>query len=140
MAKDQRNLLDVLKAEVEFLEKGGYQNPTHAQWRPQFIFEDSPTCLNYGSPTPRKPCTDCVLIDLVPQERRKEKTPCRHIPLNLQGETIDSLYRSGTREELEAAVSAWLKSTIRRLEAEACENQVDLRPEGISRKVGAGSN
>jgi len=44
------------------------------------------------------------------------------------------------QEELEAAVSAWLKSTIRRLEAEACENQVDLGPEDISREAGAGSN
>lgn len=127
MAKDQRNLLDVLKAELAFLESGGYRNPIRAKWRPQFIFQDSPTCLNYGDLIRRNPCSECVLIDLVPEEYRTKKTPCRHIPLNVQGETVDSLYRTGAQEELEAAVATWLKSTILRLEGEQPENQVDSR-------------
>ena len=47
MPNDDRDLLTVLKAELEFLEKGGYRHSPHARWRPQFIFEDSPTCMNY---------------------------------------------------------------------------------------------
>jgi len=113
MAKDPRNLLTVLKAELEFLEKGGYRNPSRAKWRPQFAFEDSPTCLNYRDPARRKPCTECVLIDLVPKECRENKIPCRHIPLNVKAETVDSLYRTGTQEELEVALAIWLKSRRR---------------------------
>ena len=47
MTKDKRDLLDVLKAELQFLEKGGYRHTARAEWRPQFIFQDSPTCLNF---------------------------------------------------------------------------------------------
>ncbi len=43
MRKDER----VLKFELEFLEKGGYGRSPREPWRPQFIFEDSPTCMNY---------------------------------------------------------------------------------------------
>ena len=43
MQKDERDLLDVLKFELEFLEKGGYGRSPREAWRPQFIFEDSPT-------------------------------------------------------------------------------------------------
>lgn len=45
MQKDERDLLDVLKFELEFLEKGGYGRSPRQAWRPQFIFEDSPTCM-----------------------------------------------------------------------------------------------
>ena len=39
---DVRKLLETLKAELDFVNRGGYRK---ASWRPQFIFEDSPTCL-----------------------------------------------------------------------------------------------
>ena len=48
MASKKRDLLEVLKLELEFLKGGGYRKGS--SWRPQFIFEDSPTCLNYGDP------------------------------------------------------------------------------------------
>jgi hypothetical protein len=120
MAQDRRSLLEALKAELSFLENGGYRKDS---WRPQFIFEDSPTCLNYKSPKHSKPCSACVLLQLVPPDRNEEEIPCRHIPLNKQGETIDSLYRTGTQEELEAAVAEWLRATIRALELERGERQ-----------------
>jgi hypothetical protein len=49
MTNDKRNLVDVLKAELEFLEKGGYRHTARAAWRPQFVFQGSPTCLNFDS-------------------------------------------------------------------------------------------
>lgn len=55
-------------------------------------------------------------MQLVPENARREKIPCRYIPLDQRGETIDWFYRYGTQEELEAAVSNWLKTTIARLE------------------------
>jgi hypothetical protein len=118
MTNDKRDLLTVLKAELEFLEKGGYRHTARAAWRPQFVFQDSPTCLNFDSTRQPRPCSECVLMELVPEELAKKKIPCRYIPLNEQGETIDSFYRCGTAEELEAALGPWLRQTIHRLEQE----------------------
>ncbi len=49
MAKDDRNILEVLKFELQFLEKGGYGRSPRSPWKPQLIFEDSPSCMNYDS-------------------------------------------------------------------------------------------
>jgi hypothetical protein len=116
MSNDKRDLLTVLKAELAFVEKGGYRNTDLSAWRPQFIFQDSPTCLNSDPTQPHKPCSDCVLNQLVPADLRRRNIPCRYIPLNEEGETIDSFYRCGTREELESALRKWLGATIHRLE------------------------
>jgi len=122
MTKDKRSLLDILKDESEFLEKGGYRHTARADWRPQFIFQDSPTCLNFDPSHPSKPCMDCVLMQLIPENRRDNKIPCRFIPLNEYGETIESFYHSGTQEELETAVAQWLKGAIARLKREKKES------------------
>jgi hypothetical protein len=121
MTKDKRDLVDVLKTELQFLEKGGYRHTARADWRPHFIFQDSPTCLNFDPTQPSKPCSDCILMQLIPEDCRDKKIPCRNIPLSENGETIDSFYRAGTQEELETAVAQWLKSTITRLEREKVE-------------------
>jgi hypothetical protein len=123
MPKDDRDTLEVLKFEVEFLEKGGYGRSPRTPWRPQFIFEDSPTCMNYDSKDNPAPCSGCLLMEFVPPERRNEKIPCRHIPLNAEGQTVDSFYRTGTQAELEEALGNWLRATIKRLEQERA-NQV----------------
>jgi hypothetical protein len=117
MPKDDRNLLDVLKFELEFLEQGGYGRLPREAWRPRFVFEDSPTCMNFNSKD-REPCEECLLMQFVPQDARTEQTPCIHIPLSPAGETIESLYRTGTQQELEDALGDWLRATIRRLETE----------------------
>lgn len=122
MAKDKRDLLDVLKAELAFLEKGGYRITARVPWRPQFLFQDSPTCLNFDPAELQKPCSECVLVQLLPEKLRDKKIACRYIPLNEYGETIDSFYRSGTQEELEVSFSRWLKTTIARLEEEKAES------------------
>jgi hypothetical protein len=87
MQKDERDLLEVLKFELEFLEQGGYGRSPRTPWRPLYIFEDSLTCMNYSSKENPGPCSDCVLMHLVPPERRFEKIPCRHIPFNMSVET-----------------------------------------------------
>jgi len=116
MANDERGLLEVLRAELKFIEKGGYRHSARAPWRPHFMFQDSPTCLKFDPTQPRKPCSDCVLMQLVPENEQSRKVPCRYIPLSKNGETVDSFYRTGTQEQLEAAVVEWLKTTIDRLE------------------------
>ena len=97
-------MLEVLRAELEFLQMGGYRHTNRAAWSPEFLFQDSPTCLNVDPTQPHRPCSDCVMTQL--------------IPLNERGETLDSLYRSGGREEIETAVAERLKKTITGLELE----------------------
>jgi hypothetical protein len=118
MQKDERDLLEVLKFELEFLEDGGYGRSPKMPWRPQYIFEDSLTCMNYGCKENRAPCSDCVLMHLVPPEHRSEEIPCRHIPFNVSAETLDSLYGSSDQNEIEETVGNWLRATIQHLEEE----------------------
>ncbi len=118
MQRDERDLLEVLKFELEFLEEGGYGRSPRTPWRPQYIFEDSLTCMNYDSKESPGPCSDCVLMHLVPFECRSEKIPCRHIPFNATGGTLDSLYRYSDQNETEETVRSWLRATIQRLEEE----------------------
>jgi len=117
MQRDERDLLEVLKFELKFLEDGGYGTLPSARWRPQLIFEDSPTCMNFNSQE-EGPCSDCVLMQLVPPEFRSTEIPCRHIPFDKSGETLDSLYRYGDQGEIEEVFGNWLRTTIQRLEEE----------------------
>src|SRR6202140_1124149 len=70
MQKDERDLLEVLKSELEFVEQLGYQRSPETAWRPKYIFEDSPSCINYNSDANPHPCTDYALIYLVPPAHR----------------------------------------------------------------------
>ena len=116
MPTDDRDLLDVLKFELAFLEQGGYGRSPRTPHKPQYILEDSLTCMNYDSKENSGPCSDCVLTNLVPPERRSEKIPCRHIPLNVSGETLESLYQHSNQNEIEEAVGGWLRTLIHHLE------------------------
>jgi hypothetical protein len=118
MQKDERDILDVLKSELDFLQKGGYRRSSRDPWRPLFIFEDSPTCMNHTSQGPPEPCSKCVLIHLVPAKFREAKIPCQHIPFNAYGETLESLYRCANQQEIEEVLGNWLRATIYRLEDE----------------------
>jgi len=117
MPTDNRNLLDVLKFELEFLEQGGYGRLPRESWQARFVFEDSPTCMNFNSKD-REPCSECLLMQFVPENAREKQTPCIHIPLSPSGKTLEVLYRTGTQQEIEEALGAWLRATIRRLEEE----------------------
>ena len=128
MTYDTRDLLTVLKKELEFLEKGGYRNSARAPWRPQLVFQDSPACLNFDPTQQARPCSECILTQLVPGEMQRKKFPCRYIPLNERGETIDSFYRSGTQEELESELGRWIKATIESLDKQKAKSQVALEP------------
>jgi hypothetical protein len=119
MIHDDRSALQVLKSELAFLEKGGYRKVPRHPWRPNFVFQDSPTCINFQDRGNPLPCTECLLIQFVPQDRVETRFPCRHIHLTPGGDTVSSLYEWGTEEELESALKAWLKKTIEQLESES---------------------
>ena len=106
--------LEALKKELEFVESGGYR--TALGWLPPLIFEDSPICPKAS----HEACPDnrCALMEFVPEDRRQERIPCRHIPFNQQGETLDTLYNTATLTEIEDTLRAWLKNEIAKLEAQ----------------------
>jgi hypothetical protein len=114
--------LDLLRFELKFLEDGGYGRSPRTPWKPTFVFEDSPTCLNFDDATRPSPCSECFLMQFVPKERQQESIPCRFIPLTDAGETVDDFYRCGTQVEMEDALKTWLRKEVRKL-----ENQMDSR-------------
>jgi hypothetical protein len=118
MAKDERDLLDLLKFELKFLEDGGYGRSPHTPWRRPLAFEDSLTCPNFGDPNHSVPCSECLLMEFVPAELKDQVSPCRLIPLTPKGETADYFYRCGTQLELEEALAGWLRDQINRIEEE----------------------
>ena len=60
MPRDDRNLLEVLKFELSFLEDGGYGRSPREPWRAKLALEDSPTCMNYDAKRDRQPCRASV--------------------------------------------------------------------------------
>ena len=120
---ERRELLDVLKSEMTFLEGGGYRQSSRTPWKAPLVFEDSPTCLNFGLADRHHPCTKCVLMRFVPLRRRSARVPCRYIPLNAAGETVDGLYRYASQEELEQTVAKWLQGVVGKLEDELARKQ-----------------
>lgn len=114
--------LDVLRAELDFIEKGGYGRSVKTPWQPTSVFTDSPSCLNLGDATRARPCSECLLIDFVPTEERTEAMPCHHIPLDATGRTIGELERNDNQSETEDTVKNWLRETIKRLETAELTN------------------
>lgn len=125
------NVLDILRLELEFLELGLYRAPTPG--RPLLIFEDSPACSRCGAAT----CPNCALMQFVPSECRSEPVPCHHIRLNDARETVDSLYRTGTQEELEEVLGKWLSATIKKLEGKQIQTGDISNPETSPSKLAA---
>ena len=115
MIQDDRDTIDVLKAELDFVEKGGYGRSVKTPWQPTSTFQDSPSCLNLGDPARTHPCSECLLIDFVPTEARAEDVPCHHIPLNANGTTVDELEWNENQAETEETVKSWLRATIDKL-------------------------
>jgi hypothetical protein len=120
---DTRNLLEVLKFELSFLEQGGYGRSVRTPWKPTAMFQDSLTCLNYGEPTRPHPCNECLLYDFVPEPSRNENVPCHHIQLNDQGDTVDSVDRGYNQVEIEEKLRTWLRATIQKLEQQLQQEQ-----------------
>jgi len=116
MSRDSRDTLEVLRAELDFVQKGGYGRSVKTPWLPTLIFQDSPSCINLGDPERTHPCSECLLLDFVPAEARTEDVPCHHIPLNAEGETIDELEWKQDQRYTEETLKNWLHSTINSLE------------------------
>ena len=118
MSTDKRDILEVLKFELNFLEQGGYGRYVRTPWKPTSIFQDSPSCINFNDPGQPHPCSECLLNDFVPGDSQQEKVPCHHIPLNASGETVHTMERQRSQAETEDALRNWLRATITRIEQE----------------------
>ena len=118
MVKDDRDILELLKQELAFIEQGGYGRSVRAPWLPKSVFQDSLTCLNYGYPYRAHPCSECHLLDFVRPENRSQPIPCHFIPLNDAGNTIEKFEMEGNEPKMASAVKHWLRGKISQLEAE----------------------
>jgi hypothetical protein len=118
MTYDERDILDILRFELSFLEDGGYGRSPHAPWRAPAIFEDSPICPNFCDPVRPHRCENCLLEQFVPKELQTESIPCRFIQLTEQAQTVDDFYRTGSQLEMEEALGCWLRRQITRIEKE----------------------
>ena len=116
MAKDDRDILELFKEELNFIEKGGYGRSVRTPWKPTSAFQDSLTCINYGYPYRAHPCNECHLLDFVSPEHHAEPVPCHHIPLNEAGETIEDLEAEDNEAKLERSVKDWLRARIKEIE------------------------
>ena len=118
---NEQDILEILKSELEFIEKGGY-GATGKQDVPATatttMFADSSTCLNYGYPYRVQPCGECPLMEFVPEEDRVSAMPCHHIPLDSSGRTVEEMEQVGNRGVLQEAVKVWLQQTISRIESQ----------------------
>jgi hypothetical protein len=115
--KDNRDILNLLQDELDFIEKGGYGRSVRTPWKPTSTFQDSLSCLNFADPDHSHPCSECCLIDFVSPESRSADVPCHRIPLNEAGETVEDLELADNQSKTEEAVKAWLRQQINRLKA-----------------------
>jgi hypothetical protein len=118
MSKDDRDILELLKDELDFIKKGGYGRSVRTPWHPQSTFHDSLSCINYGYPYRAHPCSECHLLDFVSPEHWGEEVPCHFIPLNPDGETIEDLEFQDNQAKIEREVSNWLQKKIHAIEEE----------------------
>jgi hypothetical protein len=118
MAYDDRDILELLKSELDFIEQGGYGRSVRTPWKPQSTFQDSLTCINYGYPYRAHPCNECHLLDFVSPEHHGAEIPCHYIRLNETGETIEDLEAQDNQAKLERNVRDWLRARIKQIEEE----------------------
>jgi hypothetical protein len=114
--KDDRDILELLKEELAFVEQGGYGRSVRTPWLPKSAFQDSLTCINYADPNRTHPCNECHLIEFVGNEHLFEGVACHFITLNEAGETIEDLEAEGNQAKLEATLKQWMRSKIKQIE------------------------
>ena len=132
MAKDDRDILELLKAELAFVEQGGYGRSVRTPWLPKSAFQDSLTCINYSDPDRTHSCNECHLVDFVAPEHLAEDVPCHYIALNEAGETIEDLEAQDNQAKLEATLKQWMVSKINQIEQRRSEQAREVIPVATS--------
>ncbi len=111
---EDEQLLEKLETAISEIRKRGFKH----------YIRGSPLCLNVGRPEEqREPCDGCLMWQFVPEELQTRRvasgklnwTGCEEIPLNEEGDTLDSLSRTAEPRELEAVMLTWMEKTADRL-------------------------
>jgi hypothetical protein len=126
MAKDDRDILEILQEELDFIEKGGYGRSVRTPWSPKSIFQDSLSCLNYGYSYRAHPCSECHLLDFVAPEHQSETIPCHFIRLDEAGTTIEDLEANDNQAKLEKALKGWLRTKLSEIERQRASQTTGL--------------
>lgn len=108
----KQRALGLLHIEIENLRQHGFR---------------SLLCLGTGLAAPVDCCDDCPLIDFVPSACRGTLSPCRHIPLNQRGETVEILMQKPDHAYLEGQLLQWMERTADQLLQEL-EGESSARP------------
>ncbi len=116
MPQDSRELLQILRYELNYLEQGGYDRD-RVWLGTQSPFLGTFACINFGDPLRAHACRECLLHQFVPEDKQIEEFPCHYIRLNAAGETIVELIEKNDPHRLVIALQHWLRATIARLEA-----------------------
>jgi hypothetical protein len=124
MRESRREVLILLRKELAFLESGGYGGTDY--WKPLSIFLDSPSCPNRGDIGHGTPCAQCWLFNFVPIRFRQELPACHFIPLNRDAESVHSMARQYSPDEVTEQLKTWLRGEIDQLE------QLDLAEGHVS--------
>jgi hypothetical protein len=116
MSQDLREVLQLLRYELNYLEQGGYERDR------DLLGTESPflgtfACINFGDPLRAHACRECPLHQFVPDDKQTEEFPCHYIRLSASGETIEELIEKKDPRRLVIALEHWLRATIARLEA-----------------------
>ena len=122
MAQNRDAILKLLKAELKFVESGGYKH-VPSLWRSRYVFEESPSCPNNSDKARPHECSQCWLMEFVAPNLCGQQVPCRFVQLTSDGQTVDSLYRHATAEEADLALRNWLHEQIQELERTLVEVQ-----------------
>jgi hypothetical protein len=118
MTKDDRDLLQLFRDELAFINQGGYGRSVRTPWLPKSTFQDSLTCINYGYPYRAHPCNECHLLDFVAPDHHAEEVPCHFIQLNDAGDTIEKMEQENEQARIEMLLKKWLQQRIVELEAQ----------------------
>ena len=111
MSRDHRDVLEILRYELNFLEQGGHVH-TNGEGRLPSPFRNTQICLNFGDPLRPHACHECFLYDLVPEDARIEDVPCHFIPLDPAGHRMIDYLKAGDVAGLERVLKIWLRRTI----------------------------
>lgn len=111
MSEDHRDVLEILRYQLNFLEQGGYAD-SKREGRLRSPFRDTEICLNFDDPLRPHACHECFLHDRVPEESRTENVPCHYIPLDPAGHRMIDFLKAGDKVGLERVLKIWLRRTI----------------------------
>src|SRR5215218_10948192 len=101
MATDERDILELLRDELDFIEKGGYGRSVRTPWQRKSAFQDSLSCINYGYPYRAHPCNECHLLDFVSPENRTQEESCHFLRFNTDGCSFEDLQLQDYKTEHE---------------------------------------